>query len=857
MSRIPVSRFTVAALVSGLVLSVVLPANAATTARLARVQARSQNPVAIGFVFEMAGETLEFEMEEFSAAGPGAKAIWREAGGERIEPITSVGFLGQIAGEADSLVSLAAGVAGISGIIRRGDTLLFLEPAGSPDQVTVSTAEELGMGANYSCGVDGESLLAGAATNDLATNNPATNDPATNDPATNDPATHGANPTGGPRTPAIARLLQSDVLADPQLFAVHGGGTQVYIEAMYTVAAGLFRNDLGLKLEIDSLVIETVTDPFAGETEINTLLGDFSVLHTSTQNALPASERLIGVGTHITAREFDGSEIGLAFVGSVCAGSSVSTVQATFGAAGDAITLSHEIGHNLSSNHDGVGNVCDPSSFVMSATTNFVALPTEFSTCSKDAIAAFTGGQNVVCMPNTGFAVCGDGIVEEDEECDDGLVEEFDGCSSQCKNEVNPTKGEAKCLNALTKGVSKIAAAQGKLAAICIKFLGKDPAVDVDACIDLDERGKVAKTTAKLVKIAGKSCVELPPFGANDPSPGDTAAVLAAQALVRDVFSEVVDSAVVDKAVDSDGARCQLKVFKAATKLASAFDKILVLCVKAGFKIGSLVSDPTLADCLDIVAEDLSGKLGKASAKFAKIVTKSCEGADMSLLFPGDCAAAGVFADCVDSLVACRSCQVWNDEHGVDEDCDLFDDSVENFSCEDSALPPPTQTVFHIAAPIVPGSTGPASFASMAEADALCQQAASDAGLENSASFLAWMSDAGGATPLTRFTQALVPYVLVDGTVIANHFFDLIDETLEAPIDRDEFGVQAGANRFAWTGTTADGEGVVGTTCDDWALTTGSARVGRTDGTNVVWSGLFTSQCGVTATADTLFCFEQ
>ena len=69
--------------------------------------------------------------------------------------------------------------------------------------------------------------------------------------------------------------------------------------------------------------------------------------------------------------------------------------------------------------------------------------------------------------------------------------------------------------------------------------------------------------------------------------------------------------------------------------------------------------------------------------------------------------------------------------------------------------------------------------------DAHCQRMANGAG--HRGTFMAWMSDSQ-TSPSARFTQSLVPYKLIDGTVIAFDYFDLTDGSIEAPIDLDEIG---------------------------------------------------------------------
>ena len=69
--------------------------------------------------------------------------------------------------------------------------------------------------------------------------------------------------------------------------------------------------------------------------------------------------------------------------------------------------------------------------------------------------------------------------------------------------------------------------------------------------------------------------------------------------------------------------------------------------------------------------------------------------------------------------------------------------------------------------------------------DAHCQRLANAA--SHRGPFMAWMSDSQ-TSPSARFTQSLVPYKLIDGTVTAFDYFDLTDGAIEAPIDLDKIG---------------------------------------------------------------------
>jgi hypothetical protein len=117
---------------------------------------------------------------------------------------------------------------------------------------------------------------------------------------------------------------------------------------------------------------------------------------------------------------------------------------------------------------------------------------------------------------------------------------------------------------------------------------------------------------------------------------------------------------------------------------------------------------------------------------------------------------------------------------------------------------------------------------------------------------MAWLSDAS-TSPVTRFAQATIPYALLDGTVIATSFADLLDGQLAAPLNRDEKNaVTSGA--FAWTGTKADGT-VSSDTCNDWQVAVAATGTrGSADATDATWTNAGVSGCYF---PQRLFCFEQ
>jgi len=144
----------------------------------------------------------------------------------------------------------------------------------------------------------------------------------------------------------------------------------------------------------------------------------------------------------------------------------------------------------------------------------------------------------------------------------------------------------------------------------------------------------------------------------------------------------------------------------------------------------------------------------------------------------------------------------------------------------------------------------------LAGADAICQAAADEAGLEGE--YLAWLSTHTQG-PADRFIKATAQYELVDGTVVALDWDDLIDGVLANQIDMAPSGQRYESS--VWTNTKPDGtprfnSSGVGT-CDSWTIGIifpVDAWIGITQTTDSGWTEHSTRSCGETAR---LYCFQQ
>ena len=139
---------------------------------------------------------------------------------------------------------------------------------------------------------------------------------------------------------------------------------------------------------------------------------------------------------------------------------------------------------------------------------------------------------------------------------------------------------------------------------------------------------------------------------------------------------------------------------------------------------------------------------------------------------------------------------------------------------------------------------------------------ADNAGLPGT--YMAWLSDNTGS-PSTRFTQSTTPYVLVDGTVIANNWADLTDSNLATQIDLTETGAAppaaftgiCGISQTAWSNTRPNGTILSNSLhCGNWTGT-GSSAWGRWVNTDQTWTQWCSGGACTGAWLSNLYCFQQ
>ena len=139
----------------------------------------------------------------------------------------------------------------------------------------------------------------------------------------------------------------------------------------------------------------------------------------------------------------------------------------------------------------------------------------------------------------------------------------------------------------------------------------------------------------------------------------------------------------------------------------------------------------------------------------------------------------------------------------------------------------------------------------LSSADAVCQGLATTAGLPGT--YMAWLSD-DTDSPDTRFTKATVPYVLVDGTLLADTWDDLVMNGLDAPINLTDTLATVADN--VWTGTDAAGTANADH-CDGWSNGSMmfSGQRGLSSAMDSDWTSESVQMCDESAYR--IYCFQQ
>ncbi|XP_057190752.1 disintegrin and metalloproteinase domain-containing protein 10 isoform X2 [Triplophysa rosa] len=143
------------------------------------------------------------------------------------------------------------------------------------------------------------------------------------------------------------------------------------------------------------------------------------------------------------------------------------------------ITFAHEVGHNFGSPHDS-GIECTPGesktqdlkergNYIMyaRATSGDKHNNNKFSICSIRNISQVLERKRSICFVESGHPICGNGLVEANEQCDCGY-------SDQCKNECCYSANEQDGVKCTLKPTARCCPSQGPCCTSQCAFSSKD-----------------------------------------------------------------------------------------------------------------------------------------------------------------------------------------------------------------------------------------------------------------------------------------------------------------------------------------------------------------------------------------------
>ncbi len=194
------------------------------------------------------------------------------------------------------------------------------------------------------------------------------------------------------RTSGNQYYLGVSLVLDTEFQSHYGTSAQSTAVGILNTVAGFYSAQANIEVYLYDLKSLTSNGSLVS-TNPNTLLDTFQVWLRSSP--VPFS----GVAHLLSGKNFDGSTVGMAWLGSVCDSSYGSGVnEVTYSAAASGAILAHEMGHNFDMRHDGIDNSCPISGFIMNAVSILNSPPTEFSTCSMDYLSSYLTPSAPACL---------------------------------------------------------------------------------------------------------------------------------------------------------------------------------------------------------------------------------------------------------------------------------------------------------------------------------------------------------------------------------------------------------------------------------------------------------------------------
>jgi hypothetical protein len=166
------------------------------------------------------------------------------------------------------------------------------------------------------------------------------------------------SPIGSNETPqgtSLTRVVTISTDADPEWYQKYGDQSNAVIASLINAAEAIYNRQLGLRFRIVKQHVYTDTSPYVTG-DAGMLLSAFTRNGENATNLGldPASfHQDVDLKHLFTGKDLDGSIIGIAYIGVLCAVPSLSFgITQSYMEAANAGIFAHELGHNFGAGHD-------------------------------------------------------------------------------------------------------------------------------------------------------------------------------------------------------------------------------------------------------------------------------------------------------------------------------------------------------------------------------------------------------------------------------------------------------------------------------------------------------------------------
>lgn len=166
-----------------------------------------------------------------------------------------------------------------------------------------------------------------------------------------------ATPVGSTNdvAPVLANVITISTDADPEWYAKYGDSSNAVIASIINSAEALYNRQLGLRFRIVKQHVYASGSPYTA-TESGSLLKQFTNNAANKENMGSGGAEFndeVDLKHLFTGKDIDGSVIGIAYIGTVCAAPTLAFgVTQHYLDAADPGIFAHELGHNFGAFHD-------------------------------------------------------------------------------------------------------------------------------------------------------------------------------------------------------------------------------------------------------------------------------------------------------------------------------------------------------------------------------------------------------------------------------------------------------------------------------------------------------------------------